>query len=108
MGSFFRDYLTNEAPVKIDTWQEQIRKSVEMDNVRWYRGEGYAKYWPHENGKFTSDYDFDEEADFLRNWIRRRREFLDSCWAAGLTCSYFLRLSIEKQELSDKMGTTSR
>ena len=80
-NTFFRDYLANEAPAKIDAWQEQIRKSVEMDNIRWYRGKGYAKDWPHEDGEFTSDYDFDEEADFLRNWIRQRLEFLDTCWA---------------------------
>ena len=79
--AFFRDHLAEEAPKKIDAWREQIRKSVAMDNILWYRGEGYMAYWPYEDGKFTCIYDFDVETDYLKNWIRRRREFLDTCWA---------------------------
>ena len=82
-ASYFRDYLTNEAPVKISMWQEQIRKSVMMDNIRWFRGNGYPRRWPKDGKSFTSAYNFDDEADYLKNWIRIRCEFLDSCWSGN-------------------------
>lgn len=82
-ASFFRDYLTNEAPEKIDMWKEQIRKSVMMDNIVWYRGSGYPRLWPKDGITFTSAYNFDDETDYLKNWIRKRCEFLDSCWSGN-------------------------
>ena len=82
-ASFFRDYLTNEAPGKIDMWQEQIRKSVMMDNIRWFRGSGYPRLWPKDGVSFTGAYNFDDEADYLKNWIGKRCEFLDRCWSGN-------------------------
>ncbi len=82
-NSFFRDYLTNDAPAKISVWQEQIRKSVMMDNIRWFRGSGYPRLWPKDGESFTSAYSFDDEADFLKNWIRIRCEYLDGCWSGN-------------------------
>ena len=82
-ASYFRDYLTNEAPEKIAMWQEQIRKSVMMDNIRWTRGSGYPRLWPKDGKSFTSAYNFDNEADYLKNWIRIRCEFLDNCWSGN-------------------------
>ena len=78
---FFREYLMNDAPKNIDIWREEIRKSVELDNLRWWRGEGYQKYWPLIGGTFDSAYDFDTEVDFLKYWINARREFLDIQWS---------------------------
>ena len=82
-ASYFRDYLINEAPEKIAMWQEQIRKSVMMDNIRWTRGSGYPRLWPKDGKSFTSAYNFDNEADYLKNWIRIRCEFLDNCWSGN-------------------------
>ena len=76
---YFRDYLAKEAPGKIDQWEKQIEKSVRMDVIRYPRGEGYMFQWPGEEG-FTSDYVFEDEAETLRSWIRRRVKFLDECW----------------------------
>ena len=81
--SFFRDYLTKDAPENIGRWHEQIRKSVMMDNVRWFRGTGYPRTWPRGDGNFTDDYDFDEAAEYLKGWIRTRCEFLDGCWSGN-------------------------
>ena len=82
-ASFFRDYLTNEAPGKIDRWREQIRKSVMMDNIRWFRGSGYPRLWPKDGVSFTGDYNYDDEADYLKNWIGKRCKFLDSRWSGN-------------------------
>ena len=82
-NSFFRDYLTKDAPENIGRWHEQIRKSVMMDNVRWFRGTGYPRTWPRGDGNFTDDYDFDEAAEYLKGWIRTRCEFLDGCWSGN-------------------------
>ena len=82
-NAFFRDYLRNEAPLKISRWQEEIRQSVRMDNVRWFRGPGYPVKWPSAAGTFTDAYDFDAQADHLRAWLEARCAFLDSRWGAG-------------------------
>ena len=82
-ASYFRDYLINEAPEKIAMWQEQIRRSVMMDNIRWTRGSGYPRLWPKDGKSFTSAYNFDNEADYLKNWTRIRCEFLDNCWSGN-------------------------
>ena len=79
---YFRDYLEKEAPEKIDRWEKQIEKSVRMDVIRYPRGEGYMFQWPGEDG-FTSDYVFEDEVNYLRSWIRRRADFLDTCWSEG-------------------------
>ena len=80
-NSFFKGYLTEEAQENIDLWQTLIRKSVSMDNIRWYRGGGPIK-WPgaDNSDQFTDIYSFDEQVDHLRNWIRERCDFLDIYW----------------------------
>ena len=78
-STFFRKYLTDEAPAMIDGWQKQIEKSVAMDLVRWHRGEDSPVLWPGSEG-FTDRYSFDEAVGYLKNWIGTRCAFLDACW----------------------------
>ncbi len=77
---FFRNYLQNDAMDNIDKWQDKISKSVRCDNIRWYRGEGYNKKWPTEDGEFSDKYSFEEEVSYLKGWIDMRREYLDCYW----------------------------
>ena len=81
-NSLFEGYLRTDAPENIDMWQELIRESVEMDNVRWNRNEGYSKAWPGADNSenFITTYVFDDQVDHLRNWVEERRVFLDGCW----------------------------
>lgn len=76
-NAFFRDYLQKEAPAKIRHWQEKIRQSVRMDNVRWFRGPGYPVRWPSTGEIFTDEYDFDSQVDYLQSWLEARCAFLD-------------------------------
>ena len=80
---FFKGYLQNEMPGKTREWQEQIRKSVEMDLIRWPRGKGYSKKWPAEGEQFTDVYSYDDQAEYLRTWLTKRCEFLDGYWGDG-------------------------
>lgn len=79
---FFEEYLRVEAPENIDKWQELIRKSVEMDNVRWDRSTDYPVRWPgvDDSRNFVKEYVFDDQVNHLKNWIGARREFLDKYW----------------------------
>ena len=81
-NTFFDAYLRDDAQKNIDMWQEMIRSSVEMDNVRWDRNEGYRVTWPGPDNSenFITTYNFDDQVDHLRNWIEERRVFLDGCW----------------------------
>ncbi len=79
-NTFFRRYLSEDAPVNIDSWQKQIEKSVAMDLVRWPRGDGYPVRWPGGEDGFTSHYSFENETDQLKKWIRTRCAFLDTYW----------------------------
>ena len=81
-NAFFRDYLQKEAPEKIRRWQEEIRQSVRMDNVRWFRGPGYPVKWPSAGEIFTDEYDFDSQVDYLQSWLEARCAFLDRRWGA--------------------------
>ena len=78
-AAFFRKYLRDDAPARIAGWENQIRKSVAADLIRWPRGEGYPVEWPL-GGTFTDDYSFAEEAEYLRSWIGKRCEFLEEAW----------------------------
>ena len=80
-NTFFRNYLGEDAPAQIDRWQALIRKSAELDNLRWPRGEGYPRTWPDVYGEaFSDSWSFDREAEYLKNWIRIRCAFLDRVW----------------------------
>ena len=70
-------------PGRTREWQEQIRKSVEMDLIRWPRGKGYSKKWPAEGEQFTDVYSYDDQAEYLRTWLTKRCEFLDGYWGDG-------------------------
>lgn len=75
----FRSFLEKDGPALIGQWEKQIEKSVRMDVIRYPRGEGYMFQWPGKDG-FTPDYVFEDEVSYLRSWIRRRTDFLDTCW----------------------------
>ena len=75
----FRDYLRETAPERIDGWQRLIETSVGLDLVRWPRNEKSPVLWPGGDG-FREDYSFADEMDYLKDWIRKRSEFLDGIW----------------------------
>ena len=79
-NGFFREYLTTDAQRNIDYWQNLISESVKMDNIRWFRGDGYPVPWPSDGEEFTNEYSFDYEVDHLRKWIKTRCDFLDGYW----------------------------
>ena len=81
-NSFFEGYLREDAQENIDIWRELIRKSVENDNVRWDRNEGYKVTWPvaDNSSNFTTTYVFGEQVDHLKQWIESRRICLDGYW----------------------------
>ncbi|MBR6158770.1 MAG: hypothetical protein IKQ40_00610, partial [Lachnospiraceae bacterium] len=68
---------------KIGYLREHIRSSVAMDNIRWYRSDGYDGLiaWPQEGGGYSFDYSYDTQVDLFRDWITRRYSFLDEVWA---------------------------
>ena len=79
-NAYFKDYLREDAQRNIDLWQEEISRSVKMDNVRWYRGAGYPVMWPSDGDAFVTEYDFNDEVEHLRNWVSTRCDFLDTYW----------------------------
>lgn len=85
--NFYEPYLRLEAETKIDEWQNLIRKSVKMDNIRWNRSKEYPVLWPDYNGstEFINEYSFDGEVEYLKRWIAERRAFLNYCWTNNTT-----------------------
>ena len=78
-NTFFRKYLSEEAPGMIDSWREQTGRSVAMDLVRWPRGENSPVRWPGSDG-FSDRYSYDEAVEYLKDWIGERCAFLDAYW----------------------------
>ena len=80
---YFRNYLENEAPKKINEWESLIRKSVQADTLRWWKGKRSGKAWPQIGGGMTEDYVFSDEVNCLRWWLNTRFEFLDALWGVS-------------------------
>lgn len=71
----YREKFSNQLAViaekKVDEYAEQIRESAVLDWARFqhvYRGEGYDVL------------DFDGHVEYVRQFIRERKEFLDEVW----------------------------
>lgn len=81
-NSYYSDYLKNEAPARIEVWREQIRSSVENDNIRWNRFDGYERMipWPMGGDEYGYEYYYDDQVDFFKDWLAKRQAFLDDCW----------------------------
>lgn len=55
----------------IDTYAEQIRESMRMDQVRWADTSILPSY---------GDNDFDEDVTYLKEWLKLRLDFLNRVW----------------------------
>ena len=60
----------------------EFLEAVRREWASFFR-DGYPRLWPKDGVLFTGAYNFDDEADYLKNWIGKRREFLDSCWSGN-------------------------
>lgn len=79
--SCLKKYLQEEAYERIDSWQNLIYDSVEMDIIRWNRASGYPQEWPSVyDGEFVDTYSFEDSVFYLKDWLNRRCEFLDDKW----------------------------
>lgn len=74
-NSSYKDYLKNVAPEKIDFWESQIQRSVDMDVIRW-GGESSRKN--------PLDYSLQFNCEKMKGWIEAREQFLSGQWDNGL------------------------
>lgn len=56
---------------EIDTYAEQIRESMMMDQVRWSDTSDLPSY---------GENDFSADVTYLKEWLKLRRDFLDRVW----------------------------
>lgn len=76
--SSFSEYLDDIILNQIDELSKEIRASAEMDRLRW-KGSFV---------RFDEEYDtLDDNIKFLKNFIKERKEFLDTIWIKNINDS---------------------
>lgn len=71
MRLILEQYLNNHIDILCDT----VRRSVQMDDVRWAHNEGYTKR--------SDERQWKPAVENLRNYIRKRMEYYDKIWLSG-------------------------
>ncbi|MBD5486040.1 MAG: hypothetical protein HDR18_11090 [Lachnospiraceae bacterium] len=61
----------------IDAEGERIRRSIQMDDIRWAHSEGYTRRSPER--------DWQKAVSNLKDYIRDRMDFFDGVWLSGET-----------------------
>lgn len=69
-AAYFSPYLDKEIEINIYKYKEEIRESVEMDQIRWSGNPMWIET-------------FDEGVESLINFIKVRKQFLDDVWLKG-------------------------
>ena len=62
----------------IDEYADAIRKSVKMDRIRWPR-----KSKPSADSAAWTGASFEENVKYLKDYLQKRRDFLDEAWGAN-------------------------
>lgn len=71
----FAGLMENMAEVKIDAYREQIRVAATLDWIRWKDVNPDFRYQVCDS--------YDAYVDYLQDFVRRRKEFLDSVYIEG-------------------------